>query len=384
MSFVESRDVLRTDLEGVVATIDEEVRRRRQAVPFVSPWVPRAVPGDLLVELAGHAHLLAPTRTRRLLEHCLWSRVREAVGADAPAQLACGSYEPSLAAVEAALRPAVRRPDARRLPALRLAALKQAKASPLERACVAALRARLNAGLFLAGLETLWGDEGLSAARWLWHEGSLREWDRFLAGRQVAPVLRKVAVAHRALPDPGLLAASPWLRPLVTFVPGSAARAVSRNPLAAERLERRLLVDDLLRRHVESEAGADWTVSTPEGMPDPWVIVRGAGGAMVAAWIGSSQEEPVRLAEEWALLLDGVVLAERIELDAGDPGAEDGEALPTIALLRLVGGVDAGSLARAPRELGLVHLARAAFPDGPDSAARMLAEAIGPMPSPPR
>lgn len=367
------------DLEVVVASIEREIRNRRAGQAFAPTPASAAVPGDALVELAGYASLLASPRARQVLEQCLWPRVRETVGVDAPTALVRGDYRSCLAITRAALEPPVQK----QVMPSRLAAFKWSKAGSgrpptrLELASATALRVRLNAGLFLAGLEALWGDEGLSATRSLWHDRSLHEWDRYLVRH--SGKLRRTLIAEQVVPAGVPLSASPWLKPLLSLVPESTRLGARGNPLSTERVERALLVDDLLRRNAQPEADTDWTVSSPEGMPGSCVVVRGAAGGIVAVWIATTSDELVRIPEEWALLLDGIVLGERVELDGSDEEPDESKEPVTVHLLRLIGSVDAASLLAAPTSRRFVELARSAFMGNHEQAASFLAAVVIPL-----
>jgi hypothetical protein len=190
-----------------------------------SPTEPSDMPGDSLVALAGELSLSVPESALSVYRLNLWPEIRRMVGS--PVSIVEGSYQYAIARTvevgNSLYREPVRTPETDEKPKpddqtdfgtpippeiyeklrgtlgewsstsdvfssvdmpLWTSSFRVGSAlstfSPVETRVLSILMLRLDAGFFLAGLETLWPQEAPMLKRELWHTGKLKDWDELL------------------------------------------------------------------------------------------------------------------------------------------------------------------------------------------------------------
>jgi hypothetical protein len=341
--------------ESLVAEIDWEIARRRRG-GYDSPAATSGYPADALLELTGCLALMAPAAALLLYEQTLWPRVREALGVAAPGELAGGSVEDCLSASRRILGPLAEVLDlaARAKPPARTAVAWEDEA-------IALLQRRVGVGFYLQGLEALWLDQGRSAARRLWHDGRVGEWDEYLALFRedlapIAPRLRDLVADSPACLD------GDWfgvLRDILVAddegrLPEVSARPTQGAPDLGP-AEHGLLVGALLRDYLGEDAPVE-------------VLDRDAGlfgvtapeGPTVAVWLPGEGVDGLTLQGDAPRRIAAVALAEVLVL--ADPADDDGET--ACSILHLLGAV---AVDRLP-----IRIPRSAFGGDHDHALRTL------------
>jgi hypothetical protein len=353
---------------GILQTIEARTADR-WSLP-----VGEAVAGDELVEAAGRLALLASPELRSVCAQTLWPRVRACLGLDSPAALARGDFGPYLQQAQAVLDPAP--------VLLRLAARSAPAGDDGERhgdALAHQFLARLDAGLFLTGLETLWPEAGGAAARRLWHEGGLEQWDAYLKGHlpDFAPLHGGAGHALAGLPLP-LLGA--WLDTVNRLAGAQSEEGTATSPETAgfdAQLLGMLLLEELL-----FSSGLGQCRVYPTDRPF-LLLARHPEGAAVGVWIPAVNTDDIAIPADTAAWLDLLVHAEVVPVadwaESDEEGEEDGQE---VWMLVLQGAVSGDALAEQVSG-ETARLAREVFKGDHEETLSSLVETLSPRGSHP-
>lgn len=337
---------------AIVARLHEVIQHRRE-----TGWQPSdpssedVVPGDELVSLAGHLHLLATPDERALYEQALWPLIHISLGVQAPGQLIQGDFQPYVWETRRLLEPA----EPLRLAARDIGMAPASANQDWQHDLLTLLETRIEVGCFLAGLEALWREQGAAAARSVWRRGYVQAWDQVLKDNRNA--LEAVAEKlRRALVDSAVPADGPWFEGVRLMVDGGNAAASVTNPPTekdAQGTERQclhllLLEGWLLQEQERSEIFSDCAVYPREDQH--LAVIRQQYGGEILVWFVSPESPTVDISAVALASCNAIIAAEAILIDgSGDGDDEDllderqGEG---VWLLRFLGAVDPAGLAK--------------------------------------
>ncbi len=318
------------------------------------------VPGDERVITVGKLQLLASPALQEVYARTLWPQVRASLGLDSPGILTRGSYLPYIQRSRLLLESGM---------TLRLAARHEPadQNAQWRDELVTLLLARIEAGCLLTGLESLWPEAGPAAARTLWHQSHLQDWDEYLrdSATELAPAREALRRAAVELPIP---LDDPWFEGVRVMLGAPAEVSVSAVSSTADDqvletlLRRLLLLEVLLYGAGESDSARASCRVFPADQPGLFFIASEAG--LAGVWFAEPDEVALMLDSTTASELDILIHAEIMALDGLDDedwGQQTESDQPASWIVRLHGILDRAALIRPLDQQDPITLEKALF-----------------------
>ncbi|MBN1182395.1 MAG: hypothetical protein JXB49_08925 [Bacteroidales bacterium] len=357
--------------EEIIFQIYREINRRKDEANYIPERQETNIPGDLLVSLAGKLSLMSSSQMLSLYEQTLWPMIRDTLKIESPGALVNGKYTLYIDQTRKLLEESseikfygrseklldrkhlmillmlispvfsTSRPD---LTAKEYSQeMVQLKENPEVMSelqkwvddCISIFINRLESGFFLTGIEVLFPLNGNSAARTLWHEGLLKDWDLFLTRPEHVEKLEPLKKTFREIiSELPVSLSGPWFESIRMLIHESSDD-VKDDEIPDIKIEddlsqdiyimQLLLLEDFLKTEFKE---ADWNLAFD--MNRSFIIVSLNQEYQFGVWFPENEEDSLTLSAEVSQFIDTIFTAKTIAVSDSQEYESDDTAIFTI------------------------------------------------------